>query len=90
MILLLPDPGRNVQDRYYYHTVTKRNDGINRPGPNTLNKYQDYSNARNDTVNSDFTEKLGEVNNFINSQTDSNNCFHVLESLRILSGTERL
>ena len=75
MILLLPDPGRNVKDRYYYHTLAKK-DGIKRPGPNTLNKYQDYSNARIDTVDSDFTEKLGEVNSFINSQTDSNNCFH--------------
>ena len=62
----------NVRNRYYYHTVATKNNGIKRPVPNTLNKYQDTSNARIDTVNSDFTENLGEVKNFNNSQTDSN------------------
>ncbi|MCR4723095.1 MAG: hypothetical protein K5629_04905 [Eubacteriales bacterium] len=76
MILLLPDPGRNVQDRYYYHTLAKK-DGIKGPGPNTLNKYQDTSNATTDTVDFDFTEKPGKVYDFNNSQTDSNERCHV-------------
>ena len=61
-----------IQDRYYYHTVETKKDGIKGPGPNTLHKYQDYSNATTDTVNSDFTGNPGEVKDFNNSQTDSN------------------